>query len=53
MGEVTPDRVGRLEIDGKEVHWEYHGQGEREAVCLLNGLAMHTRAWESDSSRRR
>ena len=24
---------------------EYHGKGDREAVCLLNGLAMHTKAW--------
>lgn len=45
MGEITPDRVGRLAVEGKEVHWEYHGQGDREPVCLLNGLAMHTRAW--------
>ncbi|PJB77773.1 MAG: hypothetical protein CO090_08210 [Acidobacteria bacterium CG_4_9_14_3_um_filter_49_7] len=24
---------------------KYHGSGKREVICLLNGLAMHTRAW--------
>ncbi len=43
--EVEPDRSGHLDVDGQEIWWEYHGQGEREAVCLLNGLAMHTKAW--------
>jgi pimeloyl-ACP methyl ester carboxylesterase len=42
-----PDRSGRLPIDGLQIHWEYFGRGDREAVCLLNGLAMHTRAWYS------
>lgn len=45
MAELTPDRSGRLPVDGYEVHWEYFGRGDREAVCLLNGLAMHTKAW--------
>lgn len=27
------------------IWWELHGTGEREVVCLLNGLAMHTKAW--------
>ena len=42
MGEVTPDRSGHLEIDGQRIWWEYHGTGQRDAVVLLNGLAMHT-----------
>lgn len=45
MPELTPDRSGRLPVDGHEIHWEYFGKGDREAVALLNGLAMHTRAW--------
>ena len=43
--EITPTRSGHLDVDGQKVWWEYHGDGDREAVCLLNGLAMHTKAW--------
>ncbi len=42
---LEPTRQGAIEDDGHAVHWEYFGRGDREAVCLLNGLAMHTRAW--------
>lgn len=45
MPEIAPTRTGRLGADGYGIHWEYHGTGDREVVCLLNGLAMHTRAW--------
>lgn len=31
--------------DGQRIHFEYFGDGAREAVCLFNGLAMHTKAW--------
>ncbi len=44
-GEVVPLRSGHLEVDGFRVWWEYHGTGDRECCCLLNGLAMHTKAW--------
>jgi 3-oxoadipate enol-lactonase len=43
--EIVPTRSGHLDVDGQKVWWEYHGDGSREAVCLLNGLAMHTQAW--------
>jgi pimeloyl-ACP methyl ester carboxylesterase len=43
--EITPDRSGHLEVGDQRIWWEYHGKGDREAVCLLNGLAMHTKAW--------
>jgi len=43
--EIQPDRSGHLEVDGQRIWWEYHGKGDREVVCLLNGLAMHTKAW--------
>ena len=43
--EITPLRSGHLAVDGFQVWWEYHGTGDREPVCLLNGLAMHTKAW--------
>jgi len=31
----------------KKVYWEYYGPGGRDVVCLLNGLAMHTKSWNS------
>ncbi|HEY5610315.1 MAG TPA: alpha/beta hydrolase [Thermoanaerobaculia bacterium] len=40
-----PDRSGFLELDEHTLYWELFGQGDREVVCLLNGLAMHTGAW--------
>ncbi len=43
----VPDRQGSIEADGRSIHYEYFGDGSREAVCLLNGLAMHTKAWYS------
>jgi 3-oxoadipate enol-lactonase len=43
--EITPLRSGHIHVDDQKIWWEYHGTGEREVVCLLNGLAMHTKAW--------
>ncbi len=43
--ELVPDRSGHFDVDGQKIWWEYFGKGDREAVCLLNGLAMHTKAW--------
>ena len=43
--EIQPDRSGHLEVGGQQIWWEYFGKGDREVVCLLNGLAMHTKAW--------
>ena len=40
-----PTRSGAIHPDALDIHWEYFGEGEREAVVLLNGLAMSTRAW--------
>ncbi|HPC83267.1 MAG TPA: alpha/beta hydrolase [Thermoanaerobaculaceae bacterium] len=45
MGDLEPTQQGFVKLDGHRIHWERFGSGEREAVCLLNGLAMHTRAW--------
>ena len=42
---IRPERSGHLEADGHRIYWEYFGRGEREAVCLLNGVGMLTRAW--------
>jgi len=42
---LEPTEQGSVELDGHAIHWERFGKGQREAVLLLNGLAMHTRAW--------
>ena len=45
MAELAPDRTGFVEADGHRIYWERFGTGGRETICLLNGLAMHTKAW--------
>ncbi len=44
---VAPDKTGTVQVENgtRHVFWEYFGQGEREVVVLLNGLAMLTRSW--------
>ena len=42
-----PDRAETLVVDEHTIYWELFGNGDREVVCLLNGLAMHTPAWHS------
>lgn len=42
---IQPDRTGFLEAGEHQLYWELFGNGDREVVCLLNGLAMHTGAW--------
>jgi pimeloyl-ACP methyl ester carboxylesterase len=45
MSEQAPIRSGFLVAGEHRVWWELHGEGGRETICLLNGLAMHTKAW--------
>jgi 3-oxoadipate enol-lactonase len=45
MPDLAPDRQGQLDLDGHSIHWEYFGKGDRQAIALLNGLAMHAKAW--------
>lgn len=45
MPELTPDQAGFIHADGRQIYYERFGTGARETVCLLNGLAMHTKAW--------
>lgn len=45
MPDRQPTRTGRLAAGAVEIFWEYFGDGRHEPVCLLNGLAMHTKAW--------
>lgn len=44
---IKPDKSGTVGVeDGtRMIYWEYFGQGQREVVVLLNGLAMFTRSW--------
>jgi pimeloyl-ACP methyl ester carboxylesterase len=41
----APTRSGHIHTDRHDIYYEYFGGGEREAVALLNGLAMSTKAW--------
>ncbi|MER2599503.1 MAG: alpha/beta hydrolase [Caldilineales bacterium] len=43
----TPNRTGYLPIHSgaQHIYWEYFGQGNREVVVMLNGVAMSTRGW--------
>ena len=45
MANLVPDQTGFVEADGQRIYWERFGTGSRETICLLNGLAMHTKAW--------
>ena len=45
MPDLQPTQSGFLTVGDLQVFWEYFGDGKREPVCLLNGLAMHTKAW--------
>ncbi len=49
----APDRSGELKADEHKIYWELFGDDDREVVCLLNGLAMHTGAWYGFLSRLR
>jgi pimeloyl-ACP methyl ester carboxylesterase len=44
---VAPSNTGLVHVENgtRRIYWEYFGQGEREVVVLLNGLAMLTRSW--------
>lgn len=49
---IEPNRSGHLPQGEHRIFWELHVAGmdggeeaPRETICLLNGLAMHTRAW--------
>jgi 3-oxoadipate enol-lactonase len=43
--QLIPARSGHIHPDGYNIWYEYFGDGGREVVVLLNGLAMSTRAW--------
>jgi 3-oxoadipate enol-lactonase len=45
--EYAPSRTGFVPVeDGtRQIYWEYFGDGQREVVVFLNGLAMLTNSW--------
>lgn len=45
MPERLPAACGFFADGENRIFWERHGDGGGEVVCLLNGLAMHTKAW--------
>jgi len=44
---ITPSNTGFVEVENgtRRIYWEYIGDGEKEVVVFLNGLAMLTRSW--------
>jgi pimeloyl-ACP methyl ester carboxylesterase len=42
-----PSRTGFVPVENgtRQIYWEYFGEGEREVVVFLNGLAMLTNSW--------
>jgi pimeloyl-ACP methyl ester carboxylesterase len=45
--DINPGKTGSVEVENgtRRIYWEYFGEGEREVVVFLNGLAMLTRSW--------
>lgn len=43
--QLSPDKSGFIEVDDFKIYWEYFGKGDKEVVCLLNGVAMYTKSW--------
>lgn len=45
--EIRPTRTGTVGVEGgtRHIYWEYIGDGEKEVVVFLNGLAMLTKSW--------
>ncbi|THB66038.1 MAG: alpha/beta hydrolase, partial [Spirochaetaceae bacterium] len=45
MSELSPTKEGYIHPDGLNVFYEYFGNGDKEALVLLNGVAMFTKSW--------
>jgi len=45
--QITPDKSGYIQVEAgtRRIYWEYFGQGEKEVVVMLNGVAMATPGW--------
>jgi 3-oxoadipate enol-lactonase len=44
---VAPNKTGFLNVEAgsRRIYWEYFGEGNKEVVVMLNGVAMLTRSW--------
>lgn len=44
---LTPSRSGFVPVENgtRRIYWEYFGEGKKEVVVFLNGLAMLTKSW--------
>jgi pimeloyl-ACP methyl ester carboxylesterase len=44
---VAPSKSGFVNVENgtRQIYWEYFGEGDKEVVVLLNGVAMLTRSW--------
>ena len=42
-----PAKTGKILVEdgSRQIYWEYFGNGEKEVIVLLNGLAMLTKSW--------
>lgn len=45
MSELKPNKEGYINPDGFKIYYEYFGNGDKEAIVLLNGVAMFTKSW--------
>ena len=45
MADLVPDQSGYIRPTASRSTTSVSARGERETICLLNGLAMHTKAW--------
>ena len=45
--QYTPSKTGVIKVDNdtRQIYCEYFGDGEKEVVVFLNGLAMLTKSW--------
>jgi 3-oxoadipate enol-lactonase len=44
---ISPSTSGFVQVENetRHIYWEYFGEGRKEVVVLLNGVAMLTRSW--------
>lgn len=45
MEPLSPTKDGYIEVDNSKIYWEYLGDGDKEVICLMNGVAMYTKSW--------
>jgi 3-oxoadipate enol-lactonase len=45
--QYKPSKTGQIQVENntRQIYWEYFGDGKKEVVVFLNGLAMLTKSW--------